>query len=133
VTQKLIATDAEVEPDDTPEHPFTMPADRTIVHATWTPGDVDCFAIPPSNTLRSVDATIVPTDFAAVAELLIDGKPVATASKGGKNADQKLAGVIPPGARAVVRVKNADPNATAEAAYDVTIQESSAGPGDNAP
>jgi hypothetical protein len=133
VTQKLIATDAEVEPDDSPDHPFVMPTDRTIVHATWTPGDVDCFAIAPANAVRTVDATVAPGDFAAVAELLIDGKAVAIASKGGKGVEQKLAGVIPAGARAVVRVKNADANAATEASYDVTIQESATGPGDNAP
>ena len=24
---------------------MAMPADRTVVHATWTPGDIDCFAL----------------------------------------------------------------------------------------
>jgi hypothetical protein len=133
VTQKLIPTDAEVEPDDALDKPFMMPPDRTIVHATWTPGDVDCFGVAPANVPRTIDALVAPSDFAAVAELVLDGKVVATANKGGKGAEQKLTGVIPAGARAVVRVKNADANATAEATYDVTIQEASSGPGDNAP
>jgi hypothetical protein len=132
VTAHVIGTDAEIEPDDTPDKPFVMPSDRTVVHATWTAGDVDCFALANAATERTLSASInPPNELDVVAELLIDGKSVMTANKGGKGFEEKLTGIVPANAHAVVRVKNVDPNATAEASYDVTIVEG--GAGDNAP
>jgi len=132
VTAHVIGTDAEIEPDDTPEKPFVMPSDRTVVHATWTAGDVDCFALANATTERTLSATInPPNELDVVAELLIDGKTVMTANKGGKGFEEKLTGTVPANAHAVVRIKNVDANATVEATYDVTIVEG--GPGDNAP
>ena len=133
VTGKLLTTDGEIEPNDTPDKPFVMPNDRTVVHATMTPGDVDCFALAPAASARIVDATIdPPNELDAVAELLVDGKVIATSNKGGKGTQEKLSGPVPPNSKVVIRVKSADANATAEASYDVTIQETSAA-GDNAP
>jgi hypothetical protein len=63
---------------------------------------------------------------------LIDGKPIAVANKGGKGVVEKLTGIAPANSHPVVRIKNPDPNASVEAKYDVTIQESTATE-DNAP
>jgi hypothetical protein len=125
VSGHVVGTDAEIEPDDTPEHAFPWPADRTTVHATWTPGDVDCFALPVSTTARDVGATIDPAgDLALVAELLVDGKSIATSAGGGKGATQKLSASIPGNAHAIVRVKGADERASGEGSYDVVLQDS---------
>ncbi|MEO8553855.1 MAG: hypothetical protein ABI678_27970, partial [Kofleriaceae bacterium] len=125
VTAGVPVTDAELEPNDSADKPFVMPTDRTIVHAKWTPGDVDCFAVSGAGT---VTASINPPgDWDPVAELFVDGKSVMIANKGKKGAEEKVTGPVPSGARAVVCVKSADANATGEAAYDVTIQDD-AGP-----
>jgi hypothetical protein len=125
VTAGVPITDAEVEPNDTVDKPYPVPADRTIVHAKWTPGDVDCFAI---SGVGAVAATVnPPSDFDPVAELFVDGKSVMIANKGKKGAEEKVNATVLPGGKAVVCVKSADANATGEAAYDVTIQDD-AGP-----
>jgi hypothetical protein len=124
VTAHVIAPDAELEPDDTLERAMSMPADRTIVHATWTPGDVDCFALAPSETARSIEATIdSPSEVELAAELVVDGKVVAKAEHA-KGAPEHVTGTVPAGARAIVRVRGVDASATAEGAYDVTIKDS---------
>jgi hypothetical protein len=123
VSADVVGTDAEIEPDDTPEKPFAIPPDRTIVHATWTPGDVDCFALPVTASARTVAATIDPAaEIHLVAELLIDGKPLAPATA------DKVSGSVPAHAHAVIRVKGADDKATVEGAYDLSVQDSDAGP-----
>ena len=130
VSAHVMAPDAEIEPDDTPERPFAMPPDRTVVHATWTPGDVDCFALPVAASARTVDATIDPAgDLNLAAELLIDGTPVAAAVAGGKGTAVKVHGSVPAGAHAIVRVKGGDERATAEGTYDVTVQDAGGDPG----
>ncbi len=132
VSAHVIATDAEIEPDDTPEHPFAFPPDRTVVHATWSPGDVDCFALPVAEGARGIQATIdTPNELDLSAELRVDGTSIATSNKGGKGAMEKVGGTVPGRGHAVVCVRGADPSATAEGSYDVTVQES--GVGDNAP
>jgi hypothetical protein len=124
VSGHVVGTDAEIEPDDTPEHPFAWPADRTIVHATWTPGDVDCFALSVSAAARDVSATIDPAgELALVAELLVDGKSVTASAGGGKGATQKLSASVPANAHAIVRVKGADERASVEGTYDVVVQD----------
>jgi hypothetical protein len=125
VTAGVPITDAEVEPNDSVDKPYPVPADRTIVHAKWTPGDVDCFAI---SGVGAVTASVnPPSDFDPIAELFVDGKSVMIANKGKKGAEEKVNATVLPGGKAVVCVKSADANATGEAAYDVTIQDD-AGP-----
>ncbi|CAN5277496.1 hypothetical protein BH11MYX1_BH11MYX1_37980 [soil metagenome] len=132
VTQQVPVTDAELEPNDSVDKPFVMPNDRTVVHARWTPGDVDCFGLAPAAAARTIAATIhPPSDFDVAGELFVDGKVVEVANKAKQGGEEKLTGSVPPNAKAVVCAKSADPNATGEAAYDLEVQE--AGNGDNAP
>jgi hypothetical protein len=132
-TARVLGPDAEIEPNDNVEKPQAIAADRTVVHASWGPGDVDCFSIAVADTPRTVDVSIdTPAEIDLAAELIVDGKSVATANKGGKGALEKVSGPVPAGAMAVVRVKNPDAASTVEASYDVSVQESSA-TGDNAP
>ena len=125
VTAGVPVTDAELEPNDSVDKPFVMPNDRTVVHAKWTPGDVDCFAVSGAGTITA--SVNPPGDWDPIAELFVDGKSVMVANKGKKGAEEKVSAPVPSGGRAVVCVKSADPNATGEAAYDVTIQDD-AGP-----
>jgi hypothetical protein len=121
VTQQIPQTDAEIEPNDSVDKPFAMPADRTVVHARWSPGDVDCFGLAGSGTIT---ADVNPgSDFDPIVELFVDGKSLAVANKTKKGGEEKVTGVVPAGGKAVVCVKSADPNATGEAAYDITIQD----------
>jgi hypothetical protein len=130
---RIAGTDEEVEPNDLVDKPYLMPTDRTVVHATWSPGDIDCFGLAPAGVPRTIDVTVdTPGEINLDAELLVDGKVVATANKGGKGVVEKLTGLAPSNSHPVVRIKNPDANAAAEAKYDVTIQESTATE-DNAP
>jgi hypothetical protein len=132
-TAHVLGPDAELEPNDNVEKPQVIAADRTVVHASWGPGDIDCFAIAVATTPRTVDVSIdTPSELDLAAELLVDGKVVATANKGGKGVLEKVSAPVPAGAKAIVRVKDPDAAASAEASYDVSVQESSA-TGDNAP
>ncbi|MEO6777546.1 MAG: hypothetical protein ABI467_31760 [Kofleriaceae bacterium] len=125
VTAGVPVTDAEIEPNDTVAKPYAIPADRTIVHARWSPGDTDCFAISGSGIITA--SVNPPSDFDPVAELFVDGASVMISNKGKKGAEEKVSATVPPGAKAVVCVKSAEASATGEAAYDVTIQDD-AGP-----
>jgi len=132
-TARLAGTDEEIEPNDLVEKPYMMPSDRTIVHATWSPGDIDCFGLAVAGTARQIDVTVdTPAELNLDVELLLDGKPVAVANKGGKGVAEKLTAIAPANTQPVVRVRNPDANASVEAAYDVSIQESTA-TDDNAP
>lgn len=140
VTAHPLRDDPEVEPDDTPDKPYTIPDNRTVVHGTWTPGDVDCYTIAVSDQPRTVDVEVDPKgELDLAVELLVDGKPaldakgkpLAGANKGGKGASEKIATQLPPGGHLIIRV-HGDANATAEGAYDVHVQETG-GTGDNAP
>lgn len=132
-TAQILGPDAELEPNDTIEKPQPIPPDRTVVHASWMPGDVDYFSVAVSDQPRALDVTIdTPAELNLDGELLVDGAPVAVANKGGKGVPEKLSAPVPAGGSVVVRVKNPDANATATAAYDVTVQESTP-TGDNAP
>jgi hypothetical protein len=139
-TAHVVGPDDEIEPNDSPDKPFAMPAERTVVHAVWTPGDIDCIGIAASDALRTIDVAIdTPAEIDLSVELLVDGKPVATANKGGKGVIEKLSALVPIGVRPVIRVKNPDANATIggrsgllEAKYDISVQETNA-TGDNAP
>lgn len=130
VTAHVLGTDAEVEPDDTPDKPFALPPDRTVVHATWSPGDVDCFALAPSASARTVDAAIDPSgDVALSAELLADGKSIAITPAAGKGAGVHVSGQVPASAKVVVRVRGDDRGAAG--AYDIKVTDNSQG--DNGP
>ncbi len=122
VVAKVPQPDAEIEPNDTPEKAMPIPPDRTIVHAVFTPGDVDCFAIPTDANPRTVDVTVdVPAESDLDVELLVDGKSVGKGDKKGKGVVEKVTGQVPANARAVIRVKGTD--ASGEGAYDVQIAE----------
>jgi len=132
-TASVLGPDPELEPNDNPDRPQRIAADRTVVHASWTPGDVDCFALAASDAERTVDFTVdTPGDIDLALEVLVDGKSVATANKGGKGTPEKVTALVPAAGTLVLRVRNPDANATTEATYDVTVMES-AGSGDNAP
>jgi hypothetical protein len=128
VTAHVVGTDAEIEPDDSVDKPYAIPADRTVVHGTWTPGDVDCYALGVTDQPRTTEVTVDPKDnLAMTVEVLVDGKPVLDAkgkpvppSKGGKGATQKLAVQIPAGGHPVVRVRG---DGATEGAYDVTVAD----------
>jgi hypothetical protein len=123
VTAHVIPPDGEIEPDDTPEKPMAMPSDRTVVHATWTPGDVDCFALAAGDA-RTVEVTVdTQGDIDLSAELLVDGKSVAKADHHVKGAAEKVTGHLAAGAKAVVRVKG---EGTAEGGYNLLVQETAA-------
>jgi len=132
VTQQVPVPDGEVEPNDSVDKPFLVPNDRTVVHARWTPGDVDCFGLAAATAARTVNATInPPSDFDVAAELFVDGKSIEVSNKLKKGGEEKLTGTVASNAKAVICVKSADPNATGEAAYDLEVQDTSTG--DNAP
>jgi hypothetical protein len=125
VTGHPLEVDAETEPNDTPERAFQFPADRKIVYATWTPGDVDCFALPVTPGARTVEVVAKPTqgDMDVSLEVLVDGKSAATANKAGRGAEERATVPVPAGARAVIRIKSADAGATGEAKYDLTVND----------
>ena len=47
-TAQVLGPDAELEPNDIVDKAQLIPPDRTVVHAMWTQGDIDCFAIAPA-------------------------------------------------------------------------------------
>jgi hypothetical protein len=123
VTAHVVATDAEIEPNDTPEKAMPFPADRTVVHANWTPGDVDCFSLAPTDTPRSIEVTVdTPAEVDLALEVLVDGKAIAKADHPAKGAAERVTAQIPPSARAVIRIKGSE-SSTAEGAYDVVVKE----------
>jgi len=64
-------------------------------------------------------------------DLMAEGKSIGSANKGGKGVAEKLSVKVPPGVKPVIRVRNPDANATAEAKYDLSVQEATTG--DNVP
>ena len=130
-TAHVVNTDEEVEPNDLVDKPAEMNPERTVVHATWTPGDVDCFALQPATAERTVDITVDTSDIDLAVELLADGKVIGASNKGGKGVAEKLSVKVPPNVKPVIRVKNPDANSTADAKYDLTVQEATTG--DNVP
>jgi hypothetical protein len=119
---KVIPPDAELEPNDTPETAMAMPADRKTLHAQWSPGDVDCFAIASQDAAHTVDASIdMPNELDLEIEILVDGKVVARSDHPGKGAAEKASASVPAGATAVVRVRGSD--AGDEATYDLVVND----------
>lgn len=127
VSEKVPVTDAEIEPDDTPERAMAWPSERTVVHATWAPGDVDCFQLPVDQAARTIEITIDPPGEADLsAEVQIDGKVVGKGERPGKGAQEKIAVPVPAGVAAILRIRGSD--TSAEGAYDVTIADGPAAP-----
>jgi hypothetical protein len=126
--------DDETEPNDTPEHAYPIAPDRTVVHAWWEYGDVDCFAIPVAAQPRAIEITVdTPAELDLAAELLVDGKSAAKVDHPGKGAAEKLGAQVGPGAHAVACVRAArEGPGRAKIPYDLHVQESAA-TGDNAP
>jgi len=124
---KLVVPDAELEPNDTPETAMPVPADRKSLHAHWSTGDVDCFAVPPEDAARTLEVSIdTPNDLDLAIDLLVEGKLVAKVDHPGKGAAEKLAAPVPAGAHAVIRVRGSD--APGEGAYELVINEGAAPP-----
>lgn len=127
VTAKVRGVDAELEPNDSPEKAMVVSAERTVVHATWTPGDIDCFVLAADPAARTIDVTIdTPAESDLSVELLVDGKVIAKAEHPGKGAAERVTGAVPAGAMPVIRVRGTD--ASGEGAYDVQIAEGPASP-----
>lgn len=127
VSEKVPGPDAEAEPDDTPEHAMPVPPDRTVIHGTWTPGDVDCYALPVEQAARTVDITIAPpADADLQADVILDGKSIAKGERPGKGAEEKLVAAVPASATAILCIKGTDKSA--EGAYDLTLGDGPAAP-----
>ena len=121
-TAKVPGPDAELEPNDAPEKAMPVPADRTVVHGVWTPGDVDYFSVAADPAARTIEVTVdTPPDTDLSLELLVGGKSVAKSEKPGKGAEERATASVPAGAALVIRVRGTD--ASAEGAYDVKLAE----------
>ncbi len=122
VTAKVPGPDAEVEPNDAPATAMVVPADRTVVHAGWSPGDVDCFLLAADPNPRTVSILIdTPAEADLSAELLVDGKVIGASAQPGKGAAERVTGAVPADAQPVLRIKGTD--ASAEGAYDVQLED----------
>jgi hypothetical protein len=122
---KVIGTDAEIEPNDTPETAMAVPSDRKSLHARWSTGDVDCFAVAPDDAARSLEISIdTPNDLDLAIDLIVDGKQVAKVDHPGKGAAERLVAPVPAGAHAVIRVRGSDQ--AADGSYELVITESPA-------
>jgi len=124
---KVIPPDAEIEPNDTPETAMAFPTDRKSLHAHWSAGDVDCFAVPPDDTARTLTASIdTPNELDLAIDVLVEGKLVAKVDHPGKGAAEKLSAQVPAHAHAVIRVHGAD--AAGDGAYELVLDEGAASP-----
>jgi hypothetical protein len=119
--------DAEVEPNDSPDKPMAIPEDRTTVDGHWSPGDVDCYAIPADPAARTVDISIeTPPEADLSAELVVDGKSVAKSDAKGKGAAEKVSGPVPANGHAILKIRGND--AGGEGRYSVKVSEGPAKP-----
>jgi hypothetical protein len=119
-----VGNDPELEPNDSPDKAMPIPADRTVISdASWTPGDIDCYAIPPEPAARTVDITADPAtgNSDLRLELFVDGKSIATANQKGKGVTKKISGQVPENGRAVVCVRGAE--ASREGKYNLGVQD----------
>jgi hypothetical protein len=122
VTAHPLGPDAEVEPNDSPDKPYAIPADRTVVHATWTPGDVDCFAATPPATQSAMSATVEQQGALDLGiEMWVDGKSIGKVEHA-KGSAGHIGGVVTPGARVVFCV-HGSASATAEGTYDLSVRD----------
>jgi hypothetical protein len=126
--------DDETEPNDSPDKPFAISPDRTVVHAWWEYGDTDCFAVPVAAQPRMIEVSFdTPRELDLAAELFVDGKSVAKVDHPGKGAAEKVGAQVAGGAHAVACAHAAhDGPGRTKVAYDVHVAESAA-TGDNAP
>jgi hypothetical protein len=121
---KVVAPDAELEPNDTPD--TAVPFDRKSLHAHWSTGDVDCFAVPPADVVRTLDISIdTPSDLDLAIDLFVDGKLVHKVDHPSRGAAERLVSSVPAGGHAVVRVRGSD--AAGDGVYELVINEG-AGP-----
>ena len=107
-----------------------VPADRTVVHAAWSPGDVDCFALPVADAPRALSVLVdTPAEADLSAEIVLGGKVVASSAQPGKGAAERVTATIPAGATAVLRVKGSDKATAAagEGGYDIKLEEGTPG------
>lgn len=120
---RVPGNDAETEPNDAPDKAMEIPADRTVVSAaSWSPGDVDCFAVAPDPSARTLEISVeVPAEADLRLELFAGGKSIATADTKKKGARETVSGAVGPDERAVVCVRGTD--ASKEGTYDLTVQE----------
>ena len=124
ITAHVIGPDDEREPNDSPAAPQAVPADRTIVHATWTAGDVDCFALEPAGVPHGVTITIDASgDVDLSADLRVGTDIVAKSAHPGRGAAEGLSATIPAGARAIACVRGADASAITGGTYDFVIHD----------
>lgn len=122
-TAHVIAVDAEIEPNDTIETAQSFPADRTVIHAAWTTGDIDCYALPPrAADQQSIRIVISPSsDFDPEIEVVVNGARHATTNAGGRGVAEQLSVALPANSGASLLIRNADRTAAGEATYDVSI------------
>jgi hypothetical protein len=134
VTPGVPGPDDELEPDDTPDHPFAIAPDRQVVHAFWEYGDTDCFAVPVAAQPRGIDVSFdTPSELDLAAELFIDGKSVAKVDHPGRGVQEKVGAPVAAGSHAVACVHAASEGpGKKRIAYDVHVTESGA-TGDDAP
>jgi hypothetical protein len=131
-TAHALQTDEEIEPNDLVDKPAEMNPERTTIDASWTAGDVDCFALQPAAVERTVDVTVdTPAEIDLAVEMLAEGKSIGSSNKGAKGVIEKLSVKVPPNVKPVIRIKNPDANATTEAKYKVSVIEATTG--DNVP
>ena len=78
------------------------------MHATWTPGDVDCYALPASAEARTVDVGVrgAAGRDASALDVLVDGK--VAASSPGHGPAERLTAKVPANGRVIVRVRGGD-------------------------
>jgi hypothetical protein len=121
-------TDPELEPNDAPDKAMEIPGERTVISdASWTPGDVDCYAVPPEPNARTLDVSVdTPAEADLRLEMYVNGKSIETADKKGKGAQEKISGAVPAGGRAVICVRGSD--ASREGKYSLGYQEGQAKP-----
>lgn len=122
IAGRPVGTDPEIEPNDTPDKAMPIPADRTVIRdATWTPGDVDCYLIPPDPAARSVDVQVdTPAEADLRVELVVNGKS-STADQRGKGVPEKISGQVPEDGRVVVCVRGSD--ASQEGRYNLGFKD----------
>jgi hypothetical protein len=124
---KVVAPDGEIEPNDTPETAMPVPADRKKLPAHWSSGDVDCFAVPPEDTARTLDVSIdMPNELDLAIDVLVDGKLAGKSDHPGKGAAERATVAVPAGAHAVIRVRGGD--TPGDGSYELVINEVAAPP-----
>jgi hypothetical protein len=128
LTAQPRGTDPELEPNDAPDKAMEIPDQRTVISdASWTPGDVDCYAIAAEPNARTLDVNVdTPAEADLRLEMYVNGKSIETADKKGKGTQEKISGAVPASGRAVVCVRGSE--ASREGKYSLSYQEGQAKP-----